>query len=88
LALLLLLRGHAVSGRTPLVLPAGKCEQRGGGEAEWQEVIEGIEEIAAANAEYKHEQRRRAENGECGVDEPACGPGSRAVHGPGRDTRR
>jgi hypothetical protein len=66
----------------PLRCRAGNREQRSGGEAERQDVIECIEEIAAANAEHKQEQRRSAENGDCGVDEPACGPRSRAVHGP------
>ena len=52
-ALLLQLRRFVAGGRTAPVRPAGNCEQRSGGEAERQDVIECIEGIAAAHAEDK-----------------------------------
>lgn len=68
-------------GRTPLVRPAGNCEQGSGGEAEQQDVIACIEDLAAVNGQDEQEQRRSGENSAPGVNEPACGPASGAIHG-------
>jgi hypothetical protein len=67
---------------------AGDCEQRRGGERERQDVIECVERIATGDANDNQEQRRSRENGYRRVDERAGSQGSRAIHGPGCDTRR